>query len=210
MAAWASRHGWPVVASHDGVSTVTLSDRVCAFSVRQANLATAPLPALDLPPDLVSASALLDLVSISWVQALVEACQRVSAAGLFVLSYDGRLECTPGDPLDGQVQAWVNGHQRTDKGFGPALGPDATNVAAEAFERAGYEVRRRQSDWVLGAPSSTLIVELVNGWASAATECAGEARDAIEAWRVRRVDEALRGELRVMVGHEDLAARPAR
>ena len=32
----------------------------------------------------------------------------------------------------------------------------------------------------------------------------------IEAWRVRRVDEALRGELRVMVGHEDLAARPAR
>ena len=38
------------------------------------------------------------------------------------LSYDGRIAFTPSDPLDADIVAAVNAHQRTDKGFGPALG----------------------------------------------------------------------------------------
>ena len=209
MAAWATRHGWPVVSTHDGVSAFTLPNGVCRVTACEADLAVTALPELTFVPDLVTASALLDLVSRTWVHSLVDACRAAGAAALFVLSYDGRLTCTPEDPLDEQLREWVNAHQRTDKGFGPALGPDATTAAAEAFERAGYDVERRRSDWVLSAAHTALVTELINGWASAAAEYAPRHQQAVEGWRVRRVAEAGRGELRVTVGHEDLAARLA-
>ena len=40
-------------------------------------------------------------------------------------------------PTDAEIVAAVNVHQRTDKGFGPALGPAAAQAAVEQFERLG-------------------------------------------------------------------------
>ena len=65
--------------------------------------------------------------------------RRRGAAVLFALTYDGRIGCSPEDPDDGLIVALVNEHQRTDKGFGPALGPDAHRRARRAaFEQLGY------------------------------------------------------------------------
>ena len=57
---------------------------------------------------------------------------------LFALNYDGRIKCAPGDPDDAAIVALVNRHQRTDKGFGPALGPDAPGLAERCFATLGY------------------------------------------------------------------------
>src|SRR5882672_1778754 len=99
---------------------------------------------------LVTASALLDLVSEQWLRALAARCVESGAAVLFALTYDGLIGCTPEDPDDGSIVALVNEHQRTDKGFGPALGPDAPEAAARCFEQVGYQVQRTRSDWRLG------------------------------------------------------------
>ena len=103
--------------------------------------------ALDGPVDLVTTSALLDLVSESWLERLaVEIAAR--AIPLYAaLSYDGRIALTPADPLDAAVVAAVNAHQRTDKGFGPALGPQAAGFAIARFEALGYSVVHGASDW---------------------------------------------------------------
>ena len=53
------------------------------------------------------------------------------------LSYDGRIDLTPPDPLDNAIMNGVNAHQRTDKGFGPALGPDAAAFRHRALRSAG-------------------------------------------------------------------------
>ena len=45
---------------------------------------------------LVTASALLDLVSEAWLRALAARCAESGAAALFALSYDGRIVCSPG------------------------------------------------------------------------------------------------------------------
>ncbi len=78
--------------------------------------------ALDGPADLVTTSALLDLVSDEWLERLaIEAAARrlpVYAA----LTYDGRIEITPKDSADAAIVDAVNRHQRTDKGFGPGIG----------------------------------------------------------------------------------------
>jgi len=155
--------------------------------------------------DLVTASALLDLVSEDWVRALAGHCARAGAAVLFALSYDGRVVCTPEDADDAIVVALMNEHQRTDKGFGPALGPDATNAAARLFENAGYDVRRAPSDWVLAPDSGEIQRQLIDGWAQAATAMAPERVRAIDGWRDRRLAHVAAGWSEIIVGHEDLA-----
>ena len=57
----------------------------------------------------------------------------------------------------------VNAHQRTDKGFGPALGPSAAAAAISRFEALGYSVVQGNSDWVIGTADQEIQIELL-GW----------------------------------------------
>ena len=50
-----------------------------------------------------------------------------------------------------------------------------------------------------------MVVELVNGWAGAATEMAPADAAAIEAWRVQRLAHIEGGRSTLRVGHQDLA-----
>jgi hypothetical protein len=157
---------------------------------------------------LVTASALLDLVSEEWVGALAAGCAASGAAVLFALSYDGRIVCSPEDPDDASVAALVNEHQRTDKGFGPALGPDATDAAARSFAAVGYRIERAASDWLLTPESRALQAQLIEGWAQAATEMSPVRARVIDGWRDRRLAHVAAGWSEIVVGHEDLAAWP--
>jgi hypothetical protein len=157
---------------------------------------------------LVTASALLDLVSESWLTRLADRCRDRQAAVLFGLTYTGRIACTPEDRVDSAIAGLVNAHQRTDKGFGPALGPEAPRRARDTFAARGYHVECGSSDWRLGPDHAALVGELVEGWARAALAVEPDERRAIELWRDRRLAQALAGALRVVVGHEDLAAWP--
>jgi glycosyltransferase involved in cell wall biosynthesis len=155
---------------------------------------------------LVTASALLDLVSENWLRTLAECGRESHSALLFALTYDGRIECAPGAPHDAAIRDLVNRHQRRDKGFGPALGPDATQVAVRVLHEAGYHVERDRSDWVLGPESEELQRQLVDGWARAAIEVEPAGRQTIEAWRTQRLEHVDQRRSRLVVGHEDLAA----
>ena len=73
-------------------------------------------------------------------------CRTSGAAVLFALTYDGRIACTPAEPDDEAIRDLVNRHQRTDKGFGEAVGPDASDLAQEYFAGAGYEVTQTVAD----------------------------------------------------------------
>jgi SAM-dependent methyltransferase len=154
---------------------------------------------------LVTASALLDLVSERWLAELVRLCADASAPVLFALSYDGRTVCAPHDADDALVVRLVNAHQQTDKGFGPALGPDASGTLAALLHEAGYEVHRATSDWHLDASASTLQRALIDGWAQAACELSPADTARVHAWRDRRLAQVTAGTSRIVVGHEDVA-----
>ena len=83
---------------------------------------------------------LLDLVSDTWLDRLAVEIAARSIPVYAALSYDGRIGFSPPDPLDAAITAAVNAHQRTDKGFGPALGPAAAAFAIARFEALGYSV----------------------------------------------------------------------
>jgi hypothetical protein len=154
---------------------------------------------------LVTASALLDLVSEPWLAMLVLRCRAADVPVLFALSYDGRIVCHPEEPEDDEVRRLVNEHQKRDKGFGPALGPDAAAKAVAMLRAAGYTTKNAQSDWKLEPDARDLQRELVAGWASAASEIAPARRAVIDGWRSRRVAHIEAGRSRIVVGHEDVA-----
>jgi SAM-dependent methyltransferase len=165
--------------------------------------------ALDGSVDLVATSALLDLVSEAWLDRLaVEIAAR--AIPLYAaLSYDGRIGFTPPDPLDAEIVAAVNAHQRTDKGFGPALGPAAVDFAIARFEALGYSVVHGPSDWVTGPDDFEIQTELLAGWANAAQDLDTLSRADIMAWLVRRRDAVAAGRSSLDVGHVDFFATPS-
>jgi hypothetical protein len=154
---------------------------------------------------LVTASALLDLVADEWLGALAVRCRAAGAAALFGLTYDGRIECTPEDEDDEMVRSRVNEHQLRDKGFGPALGPNAAEAAARRFAAAGFTVERERSDWILDEEDAALQRQLIDGWARAAAEVDGDRAARIEAW-ARRRQALVHTPSAIVVGHEDLAA----
>jgi hypothetical protein len=165
------------------------------------------LPALPLEScALITASALLDLVSVEWLSGLAARCRHAQCAVLFALSYDGRIECEPADAWDTDVLALVNRHQRTDKGFGPALGPEAVGAAELAFAGGGGGIAR--SDWSLDVSDGQLQRRLVDGWAQAAADIAPDQAEDIGWWRRRRQEYIASGRSRLRVGHRDLVAWP--
>ena len=158
---------------------------------------------------LVTASALLDLVSLRWLERLVALLRGSPAALLFSLSVDGRHDWQPVDPLDARVGECFAAHQRRDKGFGPALGAAAVPALQALLEAAGYRVELAASDWQLGSEGDgpRLQRALVEGMAGAAREQQPDAGPALRAWARRRL--ALAGSSRLCVGHIDLLAWPA-
>jgi hypothetical protein len=157
---------------------------------------------------LVTASALLDLVSEAWLRVLADRCRAAGAMALFALSYNGESRCSPDEPEDDVIREMLNRHQKTDKGFGPAAGPEAAEGAARAFVGVGYQVRREESNWELPPRESDLQRHLIEGWAGAALEVAPEQSAMIRDWLDRRLAHVAARRSHIVVCHEDVAAWP--
>ncbi|HEV3140818.1 MAG TPA: hypothetical protein VGY57_09895, partial [Vicinamibacterales bacterium] len=82
--------------------------------------------------------------------------------------------------------------------------------AESAFREAGYHVRREPSDWNLPPDRKLLQVQLIDGWADAASEIAPPEAASISDWRRRRQAHVEAGRSTIVVCHEDLGATLAR
>jgi hypothetical protein len=153
---------------------------------------------------LVTASALLDLLTEDDLARLIDACAGAGCPVLLTLSVTGRVELAPADPLDARIAAAFDAHQRRNA----LLGPDAVTAATEAFRGLGAEVVVRPSPWRLGAPESGLVTEWLRGWVGAACEQEPGLAAEADLYLRRRLREARAGRLAVTVGHADLLVLP--
>ena len=178
--------------------------------------------------DLITASALLDLVDANWLEDFADCCLRLGCAVLITLSVDGHwhIDAAPGstsnispgispgpDADDDFVRTAFNAHQRQDKGGAAALGPDAAPRLAELLRARGFEVELAPSPWRLSAAEpaqAALARALIDGWRAAASEQRPEARARIAAWHQRRLAALEQSHLHITLGHLDLLALPRR
>lgn len=165
--------------------------------------------------DLATASALLDLASAEWVDALAARCARSSCAGLWAMSVDGGWHFTgpDGDRLqsaeDEAMLSLYQAHQSREKGLGRALGGAAPEALRTAFARHGYNIAEAPSPWrLVPGRQQPLALELLDGWRTALAETAPGADRRIETWWRERRAGVEAGELGIEVGHIDLFVEP--
>jgi hypothetical protein len=156
---------------------------------------------------LVTASALFDLVSGDFIDKLVVRIAHHRTGIYAALNYDGTTTWTPTHPLDKAVLAAFNLDQRCDKGFGLALGPDATGYLKKILENSGYTVLVGSSAWLLTAEDHALVSELISGIARAVAVGYGLDANALKDWEIFRLKHAQLGTC--TIGHQDLLALPA-
>jgi len=166
--------------------------------------------------DLVTASALFDLVSANWVEALAARCAAVGCAALWALTVDGEWRftgpaATPEARVeDAEVRALLQAHQARDKGLGRALGGQAPAALRAAFKAHGFDVFEAPSPWRLTPGARTeLATGLLDGWRGAVQEQAPAAAARVDDWWQDRRRGLEAGTLGVEVGHVDLYVEPA-
>ena len=145
-----------------------LRDAGVAWRYRALDLATGLEELAGLAPDLVTASALIDLVSAAWLERLVALRAALGAALYIVLTIDDRLVWSPTDPDDRAVRNLVARHQRRDQGFGPALGGAAPATLEGLLQGGADRLASEASDWRLGPAEAGLQTELLAGYLAAA------------------------------------------
>lgn len=191
-------------ASRDDGATLRLDKdgRNIAVDFVEADLAQDPGRALDRPADLVTAAALFDLASDAWLDCFCDALRARNLPLYTVLIYDGREEWSPSHPLEEKALAAFHAHMRSDKSFGPALGPQATQALAEKLAARIYSVAQADSPWRLGS-GDALLGELAKGAANAVSETGALPPTGLADWRQARC--AARS---AVIGHQDLLAVP--
>jgi SAM-dependent methyltransferase len=195
---------WADEAREQGEELVLKKDdRTITVDTRQADLTKDLEWVLGWQPDLVTAAALFDLTSKSWIKRFVAALATQRLPLYTVLTYDGREIWEPPHPVDARILAAFKHHQRTDKGFGPAAGPDATEIMAEAFRKSGFAVSTGDSAWQIDEQQRELAGTLAQGIADAVLETGQVDAGAVAEWLAARRQAAS-----ALVGHHDLWARP--
>ena len=157
---------------------------------------------------LITASALLDLLTAEELEGLIGVCAGAGCPLLLTLSVVGRVGLVPADPLDHRVASAFDAHQRRATERGRLLGPDAVALAVKEFGRRGAEVFVRPSPWRLGASQADLAAEWLAGWVAAACEQQVELTAEAAVYTRRRLAQATAGQLRVTVDHADLLVLP--
>jgi len=183
----------------DGADVIVELRRSDITQLRPEDLADASL---------ITASALLDLMSGAQLAGLVDLCAGAGCPVMLTLSVVGRVAIEPADPLDTRVAAAFDAHQRRMTAGGRLLGPDAVAAATERFRRLGADVLLRASPWRLRAGEADLAAEWFSGWLGAACEQQLELTDEADAYARRRLAQARAGELAVTVDHADLLVLP--
>lgn len=196
--------GWADEARDQGEELViSKGEKSISVDFRKVDLNKDVEWVLGWQPDLVTAAALFDLTSKRWIERFVAALASQRLPLYTVLTYDGREKWEPPHEADARILAAFTHHQTSDKGFGPAAGPDATEIMAEAFRKSGFAVSTAESAWQIGADRQELAQALLQGIANAVGETGHVDGGTVADWLTARSASATG-----LVGHTDLWARP--
>ena len=157
---------------------------------------------------LITASAVLDMMTTEELERLIAACAAQRCPVLLPLNVTGRVEITPSEPLDRDVEDAFNAHQRRVTPGGRLLGPAAVEAAVTGFTRLGMDVQIHTTHWRLGPDHAALAAEWFGGWLAPACEQRPELSAEAPEYARRRAAQAAAGTLSITVEHADLLARP--
>ncbi len=204
-------HDWSAQLTEMAINHLRPADRdnaqISVFG-RTGNLA-------DLSPDdlagasLVTASALLDVLTSEEIHTIVGACVAAHTPALLSLSVTGGVQLNPRDERDTAFGNAFNAHQVRHANGRRQSGRYAPPIACELFEEAGWHVRQATTLWRLDQRQPGLLSEWFCGWVNAAVEQEPQLRAEADRYRQSRLAQIELGELSARVEHVDLLAWPS-
>jgi len=214
-AAWARRRGYGATAQGDELSVTTPHGLWRMRVLASPSWPGLPQPSTSLlrvcgedvdgrakpghdETDVVVCSALLDLVSASWLKRL---CDSLRVSFLACLTVDGRDAWLPRHPYDRLVLSAFHRDMRRDKGFGRALGIAASHALSASASAP--------SDWHIPRTALRMQRALIDGTADAARNARPQLGRAITEWQAARLRQAVRGRLAIHIGHRDILVLPS-
>ncbi len=153
---------------------------------------------LNEPTDLITAAAFFDLVAEPW---LIKFCAFLTKPLYTVLTYDGIEKWSPPEIIDAEILKEFHQHQRTDKGFGGALGPAAAKCLQSLLHDQHFTTICAPSPWILDHQDRTLIQQLTMGTAQAIREMHAIPLAKVNQWEQSRMQAS-----RCEIGHIDIFA----
>jgi SAM-dependent methyltransferase len=197
LIAWADQ-----VISDKAVLTIRKSGKTIDIEFAQVDLARDIERVLAWPADVITAAAFFDLVAETW---LIRFCQALRVTLYTVLTYDGNEQWLPAHHADDAILKAFHAHQKTDKGFGVAAGPDASAIMKRELATRGFQVTLAPSPWQIDQAEAAFIQALATGSAAAVRETGLLNAQDLDKWLAARVTAQ-----HCTVGHWDILATPAR
>ncbi|HEY0248263.1 MAG TPA: SAM-dependent methyltransferase [Gryllotalpicola sp.] len=195
----------------DGAAPRDRDGRPVSITTRGGELARLGPDDLD-GASLVTASALLDVLTSEELHAVAAACIAVGRPVLLSLSVTGAVRLRPEDPRDRAVEAAFNAHQRRIVNGRRLLGRYGAAIARGLFLQAGWNVRPADTLWRLDGRDPRLLREWFEGWVDAAAEQRPELELELSpaggGYRELRSAQLSRGGLAAIIVHTDLLAWP--
>jgi hypothetical protein len=200
-AARAALIAWADEVINDSTSlTLRKNNKILEIEFSQVDLARDIERVLAWPADVITAAAFFDLVAESW---LVRFCQALRTTLYTVLTYDGSEQWLPPHSADSAMLKAFHAHQKTDKGFGVAAGPDATSAMQRELTARGFQVTLASSPWKIDQTEAAFIHALATGSAAAVRETGLLNELEVNQWFTARMSAQ-----HCMVGHWDILATP--
>jgi SAM-dependent methyltransferase len=190
-----------VIVDDDQQFEIKRTEYTIKVQFLQADLMTSYDEVLNLKPDLITAAAFFDLVSIDWINRFAQA---LKSPLYTVLTYNGIEKWLPTHTVDQAVLEAFVAHQQTDKGFGSAAGPHAARALTDALQARSYKVSQGLSNWALSqSEHHTLMRLLAKGIAQAVVETGQVEQVDVNEWlAARSLAEGCE------IGHVDIFAAP--
>ncbi len=198
---------WRLV-DHDPALLLAAAATFAGQQVEMVQLDLAQLSALPLGgASLVTASAFFDLCSASFAEKLASHLAQLRLGLYVALTYDGTILWDAPHRYDKTMVELFNTHQQSNKGFGPAMGLDASRILTDTFVRLGYDVTIAYSPWRLSQGFRALQAAFIEGIVTAVDELQEIEPSALRMWRQARLELAAAG-ASCQVGHFDILAQP--
>ena len=186
------------VISDSAILTLRKNNKTIEIEFAQVDLARDIERVLAWPADVITAAAFFDLVAETW---LVRFCQALRTTLYTVLTYDGSERWLPAHRADASILKAFHAHQKTDKGFGVAAGPEAATIMQRELIARGFQVALAPSPWQIDQTEAAFIQALATGSAAAVRETGLLSEQDVAQWLAARISAQ-----HCAIGHWDILA----
>ena len=154
----------------------------------------------------ISYSAALDIMP---KPSIVNALKRIKKNNILYLSlcFNGQVRWTPTNTFDKYILTFFNNHQRSDKGFGKALGSKSIEFIKQKADKLNLNITVKNSPWIIKnkfEKDKVFMKRYLLDIKKSLLHMEGIDKDILRKWYQDKKSEIDNKKIQLYVGHNDI------